>query len=220
MAHFLVKQDYTWETEKFLLIETDLQESSCQLTGQARAAIPFNTCFHWMGFSHLLYPHCSHWICQDFWGLIILHMRLGHFCGSVSEFRVLAAPSNSLKNYYTSCFRDQTSFCFLKPLESLQGGLEQLSGARPTLCASREHHPITEVHDAGYSLGQNFELLGPQVLNLEWQHLHSCTCHMSRQAHGEWLAFLRRKLGWKEPLLPSFQPSSWCRCPEMTEALS
>lgn len=55
-AHFLVKQDYTWETEKLLLIETDFQESSCQLTGQARAAIPFNTCCHWMGFSSLALP--------------------------------------------------------------------------------------------------------------------------------------------------------------------
>lgn len=100
-AHFLVKQDYTWETEKLLLIETDFQESSFQLTGQARAAIPFNTCCHWMGFSHLLYLYCSHWICQDFCGLVILHRRLGHFCGSVSEFRVLAAPSNCLKSYYT-----------------------------------------------------------------------------------------------------------------------
>lgn len=99
-AHFLLNQDYTWERERFLLMEIDLQESRCQLT-----SIPVNCC-HWMGFSHLLYPHCSHWICQNFWRLVILHTRLGHFSGLVDEFRVLAAASNSLENCYTSCFRD------------------------------------------------------------------------------------------------------------------
>lgn len=174
-AYFLVKQDYAWEMEKFVLGETDLQESRYYLSSQARASIPsWFTCIvcgcDFLTRLTLIVPTKFVWTSGGSlsyrwgWNVSVVCRRIHSSHNCIKQFEKL---------FKLLALGIKIVFCSWRLGSVPRRG----AGAVHRGCASfvcfRTATPLPEVRGADHCLRQVLELVGPQVFNSVWQRLRS-----------------------------------------------